>query len=196
MEQNRLRVLRRRERFFDGAQRRRLLRIQGEIPRSDELLIRMRIARDGLLAQQNKASLLQRAERLVIERNLAQQVGRGNRLAQFRHRLQQRCLLRSTSPQFLNLLRQDLFRGADEQLFLPTDLSPADHLRQKTAHDRFDRAAVVSAHPARQLDELWAERWFFAHERFDRPDPFRVRLCQHSHHCGQRRAFPKRDAHP
>ena len=51
--------------------------------RSDELIVRVRIARDRFLAQDDKASLLQRPQGLVIERRLPQQLRRGHRLPQF-----------------------------------------------------------------------------------------------------------------
>ena len=79
VEQNRFRLFRRGQRFLDRAQGRRLLRIQGEVGRGDELLIRVRIARDRFFAQDNEPALLQRAQRLVIERSLAEKFGGRNR---------------------------------------------------------------------------------------------------------------------
>ena len=81
VEQNRLRLFRRGQRFLDRAQGGRLLQIQGEVGRRDELLIRVRIARDRFFAQDNEPALLQRAQRLVIERRLAEKFGGRNRSA-------------------------------------------------------------------------------------------------------------------
>ena len=49
--------------------------------------VAVRIARDGLLAQFGKAALNERAEGPVIERSLAQELGRGDRRGQLRDRL-------------------------------------------------------------------------------------------------------------
>ena len=86
VEQNRLRVFRRGQRFLDRAQGSRLLQIQGEIGRRDELLIRVRIARDRFFAQRHEPALLQRAQRLVIERSLAQQIRGRDRSARVSQR--------------------------------------------------------------------------------------------------------------
>ena len=132
----------------------------------------MGIARDRLFAQDNESALLQRAQCLVIERRLAEKLGGPNRSAELRDCLEQFGLARSAPPQFLDIFRGNFFRRGDEQLLFPSDLGATNHLRQETAHDRFDRAAVIRAHPSRELDQLFAQRRSIAHERFDRPNAF------------------------
>ena len=195
MEQNWFRILRRGQRFLDGAQGRRLFRIQNEIRRSYKLLVRVRIARDRFLAERNESAFLQCAQRLVIERSLPEKLSGRNGLAQLRDRLEQLRLARRTPSQFLDIFRQNLLRGADEQLFFPADLCLPDHLRQKTPHDRFDRAAIIGAHPTCQLDKFRAQRRPVADERFDGANAFRGSFIQQRDHRGERGFLAKRHPH-
>src|SRR5947207_12447141 len=95
----------------------------------------------------------------------------------------------------------DLASGLDEQLFLKTDLSAPDYLRQHAAHDRFNWAAVIGADPFRELEQLLAQHRRLTHYRFDRPDPFRVALIERGDDGRQTcfatdwNAHPRADAH-
>src|ERR1700674_1793305 len=196
VKQNRFRVFWRGQRFLDRAQGRRLFRIQGKVGGCDELLVGVRIPRDRLLAQGDKAALLERAQSLIIQRSLPEKFGGGNGLAQFRDRFEQLRLARSAPPQFLDVFRQNFLRGADEQSFFPADLRLPDHLRQKTPHDRLDRAAIIGAHPARQLDEFRAQCRPVADERFDGANAFRGSFIQQRNHRSKRRFFTERHPYP
>ena len=48
--------------------------VQNEIGRWDELFVAVRVALDRFLAQHGQTALDQRAERLIIERSLSQQI--------------------------------------------------------------------------------------------------------------------------
>ena len=135
----------------------------------------------------DQAALDQRAQSLVIQRCLAQELGRQHRLLQIRDRLEQLGLARRAPAQLFHLIAVDLARGLNEQLFLPADLGAPDDLRQQAAHDGFDRAAVIGAHPARQLEQLFAQDRRIAHDRFDRPNSLR-RRCDR----GEQRLWPER----
>ena len=195
VEQNRPGLFRPNECFFDRAQSRRLLWIQREIGRSDKLLVAVWIARDRFLAQHDKPAFLQRAQRLVIERNLAQEVRGRDRLLQFRNGLEQFRLPRRAPAQSFDVVRVDCFRGTDKQLLLPTDFGPTNHLRQKSPDHRFNRAAIIGAHPAGQLDQLRTQDRLLADERFDRPNPLGVAFWQHRDNRAERRFFPKWNTH-
>ena len=132
----------------------------------------MGIARHRLFAQDHEPAFLQSAQRLVIERRLAEKLGGRNRAGKMRNRLEQFRLTRSSPPQFLDISRGNLFRRGREQLLFPADLGATNHLWQETAHDRFDRAAVICAHPLPKLDQLFAQRRSIAQDRFDRPNAF------------------------
>src|SRR5882724_9478152 len=90
----------------------------------------------------------------------------------------------------------DLAGGLHEQLLFPPDLGAANHLRQQAAHDRFDRAAVVGAHPARELEELFAQDWGLADDGFNGSNTLRLTFVQDGHHCGKRGFVAKWNAHP
>ena len=64
----------------------------------------MRIALDRFFAQLDQAALGQRAQRLVIERSLAQQLGGQNWLVQFDNRVEELGLTRRSLPQVVDPL--------------------------------------------------------------------------------------------
>src|SRR6266446_8472065 len=195
VQQNRARTLRRMERFRDLLQGKDLLFIQLKIRCGDKLLIAVRIAYHSLLAQLGEAAFYQPAQGLVIQRHLAQQLRGGNGRVEPADCLEQFRLTRSAPPELFVFLIVDLARGLHEQLFLPTDLRASNHLRQQTAHDRFDRAAIVRAHPVSQLEQFFAQDWRFAYDRFDRANPFRFALLKRRHHGAERRFVAKWHAH-
>ena len=151
VEQNWSRTFRRVERLRDFLQRDQLLRIQDKIRRCDELLVSMRIANNGFFAQLRKATLNERAKRLVVESCLAQKICRAHRRFQSRDHFQKFRLTRSAPPQFFDFIIVDLARGSHEQLLLPPDFRAPNHLGQQTAHHRFDWAAIVTAYPSREF---------------------------------------------
>ena len=116
----------------------------------------MWIARHGFFAQSNKPAFLQRAQGLIVERGLPQQFGCATGASSSPW-------LPATPPGAARVYAVSRSFGvaiggpAGQKLFLPADCGAPDHLRQKAAHHGFDRAAVVGAHPARQL-EHWSLR--------------------------------------
>ena len=101
VEQNRFCFFWCSQRFLNRAQGGRLLQVQGEVRRGHELLICVWIARYRLFAQDHESALLQCAQRLVIERCLAEKFGGRNRVGKTRNRLEQFRLARSSPSQFL-----------------------------------------------------------------------------------------------
>src|SRR5206468_11170333 len=76
VEQNWLRIFTRIERSRDLLQCPRLLLVQNEVRRRNELFVGVRVAHHCLLAQLREAAFDQRAQCLVIEGCLAQEVRR------------------------------------------------------------------------------------------------------------------------
>ncbi len=163
--------------------------------RRDELLIRMGITLHGFFAQLDESALLQRAERLIIERSLPQEIGGEDRRGQLADRLEEFGLARGAFAEFFDFLRGGRSRGADKKLFLPADFRASDHLRQEAAHDGFDRAAIVRAHPARELEHLQTQGGLLADDCLDRANAGNVRLLENRHHGRERGFFAERDAH-
>ena len=155
----------------------------------------MRIAYDSFLAQFGETTLYERAQRLVIERGLPQELRRAYRFFQLRNRIQKFGLPRRASSQLFDFTRVDAARGLDEQLFFPADFRAPDHLRQHTAHHRFDRAAIVGADPPRQFEQLLAQDRRISDDRFDGPDAFGFALLGDRNDCCQRRFIPERHPH-
>ena len=150
------------ERVFDQLERGDLLFVHREVGVGDELLRAVRIARHRLLAQLGEAAFHERAQGAVIERSLAQEVGRGDWRGQLRDRFQQLGLARGAFAQLLDFLRRRDPDRTNEKLFLPADLRFADDLREQAAHHGFDRAAVIIRHPAREFDQGRAQDRFLA----------------------------------
>ena len=75
----------------------RLLLVQNQIRRRDELFVTMRITHHRFLAQLCEAALYKRAQRLVIERGLPKELRRAYRFFQLRNRLQKFSLPRRAS---------------------------------------------------------------------------------------------------
>src|SRR5919201_4258679 len=112
----------------------------------------MRVAFDWFFAERRQTALDQRAQGLIIERQLAQDARGWRRRFALHEDSKQFGLARRTAPQLLELSPVDLPRSRDEQLSLPSNFGFTNHLRQDAAHDRFQRAAVISAHPFRELE--------------------------------------------
>ena len=85
--------------------------------------------------------------------------------------------------------------GLNEKLFLPADFRASDHLRQQAAHDRFNRAAVVVAHPARELDQRSAQDRAFADDASIGWIPFAWLLFEQSRRPWRARFVAKGNAH-
>src|SRR5258708_28984548 len=83
----------------------------------------------------------------------------------------------------------------NDELFLPTEFCATDHLRQQTAHDGFERTAVIRAHPFRELEQRFAQCWSFAHQCFNWSDALCVAVVEHSQDRGKRGFIAKWDAH-
>ena len=125
--------------------------IQDEIRRCDELLIAMRIARDRFFAQFGQAAFYQRAQRLIIERRLPQQICRRHRRFQFQDRLQQFGLSRRALSQLFDFARSSILRAGwtNNCFFQPTSalrITCGSRLRMT----RFNRAAVIGARSIRR----------------------------------------------
>ena len=73
----------------DLFQRDRLLGIQFEIDRLDEFLVTVRIALDGLFMELDKAAFNERAQSLIVERGLSEELRRGHGRLQLRNRFEQ-----------------------------------------------------------------------------------------------------------
>ena len=71
VEQNRARILGRIECLRDFLRRVRLLLVQNQVRRCNELLVCVRIANHSFLAQLREAAFDQRTKRLVVESDLA-----------------------------------------------------------------------------------------------------------------------------
>src|SRR6266403_1038244 len=195
VQQNRTRALREIERLGYFLQREELLRIEHKIRRCDELLVGMRIADDCFFAQLRQTAFDQRAQCLVIERYLAQKVGCAHGRFQSRDRLQKFRLAWRASPQFFDFFNVDLARGSHEQLLFPPDFGVSNHLRQQTAHNRFDWAAVVRADPFCELEQFFAQNGRLADDRFDRPETFRFTVIENRHDGCECRPLTKGDAY-
>src|SRR5260370_405982 len=181
VQQNWSRVFRRIERLGYFLQRQDLLRIQFKIRGCDELLVAVRVAHNCFFVHIRQTAFDQRAQRLIIERCLAQKVGCAQRFFQSRDRLQKFRLARSASTQLFDFLIVNLAHGADEQLLFPPDFGAPDYLRQQTAHYRFDWAAVVGADPFCELEQFFAQDGRLADHRFDRPETFRLTVAENCH---------------
>ena len=55
---------------------------------------------------------------------------------------------RRALAEFLDFLGRRNACRTNKKLFLPSDFGAPDHLREQTAHHRFDRAAIIIRHPA------------------------------------------------
>src|SRR4029077_12743632 len=194
VQQNWSRTLRRVECLSNFFQRKDLLRIQFKIRGCDELLVAVRVADNCFFAQLRQTAFDQRAQRLVIERCLAQKAGCEYRCFQSRDRLQKFRLARSASPQLFDFLIVNLAHWADEQLLFPPDFGAPNYLRQQTAHYRFDWAAVVGADPFCQLEQFFAQNGRLADDRFDRPETFRLTVAENCHDGCECRPLAKGDA--
>ena len=155
----------------------------------------MRIAHHGLVAQCDEAPSGQRPQRLVIEGGLSQELRRAYRVFQLRNRLQEFGLPRRSAPQFFEFGLGDVARGLHEQLFLPADFSAPDHLRKQTAHDCFNRTAIVGTHPPGYFEQLLAQNRCIADDCFDWPDAVGFALLGDGDNCCQSRLIPERHAH-
>ncbi len=161
----------------------------------DELLIRMGITLHRFFTQLDEAALLQRTQRLIIERSLPQEVGCELRRGQFADGLEELGLARGAFTEFFEFFGGRRSRGADKKLFFPADFRASDHLRQEAAHDGFDRAAIVRAHPAREFEDLQTQGGLLADDCLDRANAGNVRLLENRHHGRERGFFAERDAH-
>src|SRR2546425_495122 len=83
---------------------------------SDKWLVGMRIALACFFAQLNQAAFGKRAQRLVVERSLAQQLRGRHWLLQFRNRLEELGLTRRALPQIVDFIGVDLRQRLDEKL--------------------------------------------------------------------------------
>ena len=99
-----------------------------------------------------KPRFCQRAQRLIIERSLAQQI-RGRESGPPAARRPRAARPARRAARSFSISSASAARAAlHEQLLFPADFRAPDHLRQQAAHHRFDRAAVVgrsSSAPAR-----------------------------------------------
>ena len=154
----------------------------------------MRIARDGLLAQLGEPAFHEGAQGAVIERGLAQEVGRCDRRGQLRDCLEQLGLARRAFAQLLDFFRRRDPRWTNEKLFLPADFRFPDDLREQAAHDGFDRAAVIICHPAGEFDQSRAEDGFLADQGRNRFDSFGRAFFQRGDDGGKERLVAEGNA--
>ena len=108
VEQNRVRLFRGIERLCDLLKRMRLLLVESEVRRCDELFVSMWIPHDCFFAQLHEAAFLQRTKRLVVERGLPQKLRRAGWRFQSQDRLQKFCLSGRASSQLLKFFIVDL----------------------------------------------------------------------------------------
>ena len=195
VQQNRFGRFGRSQCVGDFAHRESLFRIQLKVCRRNKLLVRMWIAFDRFFAQVDQAALGEGPQGLVIERSLAQQLRGRHRFLQFCNRFEQFGLTRGPFSQVVDLVAVDLCQRLHEELFFPADLCAPDHLRQQAAHDGFERAAIISAHPLRQLEQRLTDCRRFAHQRFNRPNSLRVAVLQRRKNRGERGFVAKRNSH-
>src|SRR5437667_11568341 len=69
------------------------------------------------------------------------------------------------------------------------------NLRKNPAHAGFDWAAIASADPFRQFEQLLAKNRSLANERFNRPDAFHFALLENGDDRAQRRFVAERHAY-
>ena len=89
----------------------------------------MRVADGRFLVQLCEPTPDQRAQRLVVERCVAQEIRCAHRSFQLRDRLEKFRLTRGAFSQFFNFLIVDLARRPHEQLFLPSYFRASNDLR-------------------------------------------------------------------
>src|SRR5215469_18302562 len=125
----------------------RLLVVEAEVRRRNELFVSVWVPHDWFFAQLDETAFGQRTKRLIVQGGLLQKLRRTDRAFQSQNRLQKFRLPGSASPQFFKFLVLDFAAGLDEQLFFPSDFRTPYDLRQQTAHYYFDWAAIISADP-------------------------------------------------
>ena len=156
----------------------------------------MRIADDGFFAHLRQTAFDQRAQGLVIERCLAQKIAPRARALPIARLLPEvppgvERAARNFSISSLSILRA----GWHEQLLFPPDFGAPDHLRQQTAHHRFDWAAIIDADPSGEFEQLFAQDGRVADDRFDRPETLRFAVLENRHDRCEGRLVAKWDAH-
>src|SRR6266481_2143090 len=108
----------------------RLLLVESEVRRRNELFVCMWIPRDCFFAQLHEAAFLQRTKRLVVERGLPQKLRRAGWSFQSQDCLQKFCLPGRASSQLRKFFIVNLAPGPDEQLLFPSDFRAPNDLRQ------------------------------------------------------------------
>src|SRR6266446_7047815 len=176
-------------------QREKLLRIEHKIRRCDELLVGMWIADNCFFAQLRQTAFDERAQGLVVERCLAQKIGRADGRFQSRECLEKFRLPWRAPPKFFDFFNVDLTRRLHEQLFLPPDFGSSNHLWEQAPHHSFDRAAIIGADPSGELEQFFAQGGRVADDRFDRSETFRFTVIENGHDSRERRLLAKGNAY-
>ena len=182
------------KRGLDQFQRRGLFFVHRQLGIGNELFRAVRIARYRLFAQFDEAAPDESAKGGIVERSLAEEIRGRNRRGQLRDRVQQFRLARRALAQLLDLLRRGDSRGMNEKLFLPADLGTSYDLGKQASHHCLDGAAVVTRHPARQLDQARTHGWSISEEGLDRPHAFGGGFVERVDDRGERRFIAKRHA--
>ena len=117
-------------------------------------------------------------------------------LLQFGNRIEKLGLTRGALPQIIDLFTVNFCQRLDDELFFPADFRAANDLREQTAHDRFERTAIIGAHPFREFEKRFTDCRSFADQCFNWPNAFRVALLQRGKNRGEGGLVSKRNPHP